>query len=119
MHRSAYYDDWMPRRSLDSTDRAVALVAYVLHLVGAVAGLTSIVGVVLNYLKRNQGGRILDSHHRWMIRTFWWALFWMIVGFITSIILIGWLIIGLTWLWFVYRQVRGILALINGEALPG
>ena len=31
----------------------MVLVAYVLHLVGAVAGITSIVGLIINYLKRD------------------------------------------------------------------
>ena len=33
-------------------ERTLVLVAYVLHLVGAVAGLTSIVGLIINYVKR-------------------------------------------------------------------
>jgi len=33
-------------------DRTLVLVSYVLHLIGAVAGLTSIVGLVINYVKR-------------------------------------------------------------------
>ena len=55
----------------------MALVAYVLHLVGAVAGLTSIVGLIINYVKRDGYDEVFDSHHAWMIRSFWWAILWV------------------------------------------
>ena len=48
-----------------------------LHLVGAVAGLTSIVGLIINYVKRGGYDDVFDSHHAWMISSFWWALLWV------------------------------------------
>ena len=99
-------------------DRTLVLVAYVLHLFGAIAGLTSIVGLIINYVKRGQTDDRFDSHHRWMISSFWWALLWIIIGCITIFILIGWVILFLAWLWYIYRHVRGLIALINGEPMP-
>jgi uncharacterized membrane protein len=101
------------------SERTLALVAYILHLVGAIAGVTSIIGLILNYVRRERYGGLLDSHHRWMIRSFWWALLWIVLGLGTMFILIGWLILGLVWLWYVYRHVRGLIALANGEPMPG
>jgi len=94
------------------------MVAYVLHLVGAVAGLTSIIGLIINYLKRGQNEDLFDSHHSWMIASFWWALLWVVIGFVTIFFLIGWVILFLAWIWYIYRHVRGLIALINGEAMP-
>jgi len=99
-------------------ERTVVLVSYVLHLVGAVAALPSLVGLVLNYLKRNDGGEVLSSHHRWMIRSFWWALVWIVVGLVSLYLIVGWLILGLAWLWYVYRHLRGLFALLNGDPMP-
>jgi uncharacterized membrane protein len=113
-----YRDDWPPRRVSSEADRTLVLITYVLHLIGAVAGVTSIVAVILNHLKRNQCDPLLDSHHRWMIRSFWWGLFWLLVGVITWVILIGWVITGLVWLWFIYRQVRGLVRLADGLPMP-
>jgi uncharacterized membrane protein len=101
------------------SERTVVLVAYVLHLVGAIAGLTSIVGLIVNYMRRFRYGEPLDSHHRWMIRSFWWAIVWIVIGCVTIFILIGWVILGLAWLWYVYRHVRGLIALANREPMPG
>jgi uncharacterized membrane protein len=103
------------RVSLQS-DRIVVLAAYLLHLVGSVTGVISIIGLILNYIRSNQYAE--SSHHRWMIRTFWWTLLWMAIGVITSVIFIGWGVCFLAWVWYVYRHVRGLIALSNGEPMP-
>ena len=99
-------------------DRTLVLVSYVLHLVGAVAGVTSIVGLVINYVKRDRYDELFDSHHAWMIRSFWWALLWVVIGFITMVILVGWAILFVVWVWYIYRHVRGLINFLNGEAMP-
>lgn len=100
------------------SDRAVVLIAYVLHLIGSVAAIPSLIALALNYLKRNDVDELLASHHAWMIRTFWWALLWLVLGAVTTLVLIGWLILGLAWLWYVYRHVLGLIRLANGESMP-
>jgi uncharacterized membrane protein len=99
-------------------DRTWVLVSYVLHLVGAVAGVTSIVGLVINYVKRDHYDDLFDSHHAWMIRSCWWAILWGIIGCITIFILIGWVILVLVWVWYIYRHVRGLINFLNGEPMP-
>jgi uncharacterized membrane protein len=104
------------RVSVES-ERSVALIAYILHLVGAIAGVTSIVGLILNYVRLNQYAEPLVSHHRYMIRSFWWAVVWLVIGFLTSWMLIGIVICGIAWVWYVYRHVVGLIALSNGESM--
>src|SRR6187401_3502387 len=96
-------------RSSVESDRTMAVVCYVLHLVGSVAGVTSIVGLILNYVKRDSYDELFDSHHAWMIRSFWWAILWCVLGLV---------ILGVAWIWYVYRHVRGLIALLNGEPMP-
>lgn len=100
------------------SERSMALVAYVLHLMGAIAGITSIVGLALNYVWRRHGVEPFGSHHSWMIRTFWWALLWIAIGFALKLVLIGWAVVALGWLWYIYRHVRGLINLINGRRMP-
>ena len=81
-----------------------------------VSGFPSIVAVIVNYVKRNEArGTYLESHFRWQIRTFWFAVVWVLVGlvfFVTIIgFFIGWAIWIATGLWVIYRVVRGWLAL--------
>jgi len=105
-------------RTTVENDRTMALLAYALHLLGAIAGITSIAGLIINYLKRGTGDELFDSHHAWMIRSFWWALLWVVIGWITVVILIGWVILCVAWIWYIYRHVRGLIAFLNGEPMP-
>lgn len=98
--------------------RTLVLVSYVLHLVGTIAGVSSIVGLVINYLKRNECEPDLRTHHQWMIETFWWAILWFVVGGILTMIVIGWVIMFAAWLWYIYRHVRGLLRLLDGQPMP-
>ena len=88
-------------------------------IVGAfLTGWPSIIAVILNYVKRSEvRGTWLESHFRWQIRTFWFGLLWVSLcgAFIVLTLGIGlivaWLPLLLVSIWFVYRVIRGWLAL--------
>jgi uncharacterized membrane protein len=88
-------------------------------VVGAfLVGWPSIIAVILNYLKRSEArGTWVESHFQWQIRTFWYGLLWVslclifIVGTLGIGILIAWLPLAFITVWFIYRIVRGWLAL--------
>ncbi len=93
-------------------------------IVGAfVFGLPSIAAVILNYIKRGDThGTFLESHFRWQIRTFWFALLWCVVAGVLFVTLIGIPIaVALAagaGIWVIYRVVRGWLALNEGRPMP-
>jgi len=93
-------------------------------LIGAfLFGVPSIVAVVLNYAKRaDVRGTFLDTHFRWQIRTFWFAMLWAAIGVLLVLTLLGFLIglgvLGFTGLWVIYRVVRGWLALNERKPMP-
>jgi uncharacterized membrane protein len=88
-------------------------------IVGAfLTGWPSIIAVILNYVKRGDvRGTWLESHFRWQIRTFWFGLLWIamcvlfVIGTFGIGLLIAWLPMGLVGLWFIYRIVKGWMAL--------
>ena len=94
-------------------------------VVGAfIIGWPSVIAVILNYLKRSEArGTWLDSHFRWQLRTFWFGLLWValcvlfIIGTFGIGILIAWLPLLIVSVWFVYRTVRGWLALREGRPM--
>ena len=96
-------------------------------VVGAfLTGWPSIIAVVLNYVKRSEArGTWVDSHFRWQIRTFWFGLLWISVCFAFVVltlgigILIAWVPIVFVSVWFIYRIVRGWLALRAGQPMYG
>ena len=85
-------------------------------------GWPSILAVILNYAKRAEArGTYLESHFSWQIRTFWWALFWVVTAFVLFMTIIGipvalLMFVG-TGLWVLYRIVRGWLALNDGRPI--
>jgi len=86
-------------------------------IIGAfVFGMPSIIAVIVNYLKRGEArGTFLESHFRWQIRTFWFGLFWCLLGgflFVTVIgIPLALVVFIAAGLWAIYRVIRGWLAL--------
>jgi uncharacterized membrane protein len=85
-----------------------------------VGGIPSIIAVIMNYARRSAvRGTFLDSHFTWQIRTFWYALLWLIVVWAVSLpltlVLIGipMLVVGhiALGIWIIYRVARGWLAL--------
>jgi uncharacterized membrane protein len=86
-------------------------------IVGAfVFGVPSIVAVIINYMKKGEArGTFLESHFRWQIRTFWFALLWCGIGGVLLLTIIG-IPLGLAvffgaGVWAIYRIARGWLAL--------
>jgi uncharacterized membrane protein len=90
-------------------------------------GLPSIIAVILNYaLRGDVKSPLLQSHFRWQIRTFWFALLWFVVVIVVAmplvLIIIGaylaWSGFGIIGIWVVYRVARGWLALRAGRSMP-
>ena len=119
----------------------LAHVIYGLHALGLVLGAfgaatvvgsflfgwPSIIAVILNYVKRDDvRGTWLESHFRWQIRTFWFALAWAALVAIVSgplmLVAIGfgtWAIgMALLGLWAIYRVARGWLRLQAHAPMP-
>ena len=58
-----------------------------------------------------------ESHFNWQIRTFWWGLAWFALGCILVIVGVGLIILFASWVWVIYRVVKGWLKLIEGKAV--
>ena len=107
---------------------AVSLVTGILGaatIVGAfLIGWPSLIAVILNYIKRGEArGTWLESHFRWQIRTFWFGLLWAVLclGFVVLTLgvalIVIWIPLGILTVWFIYRVVRGWIALSSREPL--
>lgn len=120
----------------------VAHIVYALHtisiLIGLLtAGLTivgafvfsgpSILAVIINYIFRSDArGTYVESHFSWQIRTFWYALLWLILVYVVSfplafvgigfiILVVGILALGI---WVAYRILVGWKRLARHEPMP-
>lgn len=87
-------------------------IAYVTYAVGLLILFTPVVGVIMAYVKRDEAqGSIYASHIDYLIKTFWVSLVGTVLGTFTTLILIGWLILLVTAIWFIYRVVIGLIKL--------
>jgi uncharacterized membrane protein len=129
-------EEWVPTATAEPRHALIVLthVIYGLHafslltgivgaatIVGAfLTGWPSLIAVILNYAKRSETrGTWLESHFRWQIRTFWYGLLWVVLCGVFIVLtlgigmLIAWLPLLVVGLWFIYRIVRGWLALVD------
>jgi uncharacterized membrane protein len=107
--------------------KTLTMVVYALQALGFINGITWIVAVIINYVKKEEvRGSWLESHFRWQIRTFWWGLLWgAIAGVLTFILvitviglIIAWLPLTILFFWYLYRVIRGWLILNDGKPAP-
>ena len=88
-----------------------------------ITGWPSILAVVLNYIKRSEvRGTYLESHFRWQIRTFWFALLWVVLALLLASTLIGiplaFVLASGAGIWVLYRVVHGWLRLNDKREMP-
>jgi uncharacterized membrane protein len=102
-----------------SSLKTIATVVYALQAVGFFVGITWIVAVVMDYVKKDEAKDTwLESHFRWQIRTFWFGLLWGVIGAILFIVIIGWFILIADAIWIIYRIVKGWLNLAENKPIP-
>ena len=109
--------------------KTVGWVSYLLHLIVAVAALVPganvgvvllIIALVIDLVKKSEAaGSWQESHFSWRIRTVIWAGVLYAVTFPLFLLLwvpgaIAWAIISI---WFLYRIVRGMVAMNNSQPI--
>lgn len=96
--------------------RTYTMIVYALYALSLVSGITAPAGVIMAYLKRaDAAGTVYQSHLQYLIKTFWYGLLGMAVGWITLFVLIGFLIMAVVGVWFVYRIVAGFVKLCDNK----
>lgn len=118
--------DIEPNQRADNL-KAVGWVSYILHLIVAVAAVVPsaqpsiallLVALVIDLVKRSDAdGTWQASHFSWRIRSVIWAgVLYVVTSPLWLLFLVpGWIAWGLISLWFLYRIVRGMLAMSKGQ----
>ncbi|GJL94885.1 MAG: hypothetical protein DHS20C05_12900 [Hyphococcus sp.] len=104
--------------STNPNERGNANLIYILYLAGLVVGITSIVGVVMAYMGKDEAPDWLKTHYRHQINIFWKMVLFSVVGIVLSLILIGVLVLLFALIWYIVRTVKGMQALSKGEPYP-
>jgi uncharacterized membrane protein len=100
----------------DDEAKSHALIAYALMLTGLVTIVFWLVGGIWAIVKKSDtvGSRFAD-HYDNLISTFWWGIFWAILGGLLSLIFIGYIILGILWVWAIYRLIKGLAKLTSNR----
>ncbi len=91
---------------------------YILLALSFVTLITPVIGVIINYIKEDDvRGSWLESHFTWQKATFWYGLLWTLLGVLTTLILIGYVVLGVVTIWLIYRIARGWIYLVDGKEM--
>lgn len=122
-----------------NNSKSLTLILYILYIVAIFSGgIFAIVALVINYVKLDSvRGTVFESHFRWQIRTFWWYLIWTLLAFVPFLFLFLTMdnanafagvavsatifcvaVLFVSWVWIVYRAIRGIIALNDNQPVP-
>ena len=125
---------------MDSNNsKSLTFILYILYIIALFsAGILAVIALIINYVKLDSvRGTIYESHFKWQIRTFWWYLIWNILAFVPFFFLFMTLdnpnafagvafagttfcvaVIFISWIWIVYRAVRGLIVLNEDKPVP-
>jgi uncharacterized membrane protein len=100
------------------SSESIARIVYVLYLASLLLGVTSLIGVVMAYVNAGAAPRGLDTHYRFLIRTFWIGLLYAFVGFALSFVVVGFAVLLFALVWLVVRCVKGLKLLGEKQPIP-
>lgn len=91
---------------------------YALQALAIILGITYLVAIIINYIKIDDvRGTWLESHFRWQIRTFWYSVLWAVIGGLTVVIFVGFIILGVASVWVIYRVIKGWMRLSENKPM--
>ena len=113
----------------DQSLRTIGHISYALHAIVAVGAvvpgfqpstLLLIAAFILDLVKKDAAiGTWQESHFTWRIRSVLWAAgLYLVTSPLWLLIIPGWIAWGMISVWFLYRVVRGWLALSDRKAMP-
>jgi uncharacterized membrane protein len=109
--------------------KTVGWVSYLLHLIVAVAAVVPganvgvallVIALVIDLVKKGDAaGTWQESHFSWRIRSVIWAgiLYVVTIPLWLLFVIPGWIAWAIISIWFLYRIVRGMVAMNNSQAV--
>ncbi|MBB1650376.1 hypothetical protein [Delftia sp. UME58] len=126
-------DDYIEVRALDQSRieglKAWGWVSYLLHLVVAVAAVVPgaqpsiallVIALIIDLIKRGDAeGSWMANHFSWRIRSVIWAgILYLVTAPLWLLFFVpGWIAWTVISIWFLYRIVRGMVAMNRNQAV--
>ena len=107
-----------PSTTAGTNPQTWAIVVWGLYAAAYFTGITVFIGVIIAYVKRGElAGTAYESHMTSAIRTFWISLIVGVVGVILAFVFVGFIVLGLLFLWQLFRTIRGLIRAIDGQPI--
>jgi uncharacterized membrane protein len=100
----------------DPAQAGTAKLIYILYLFGLLLPPVLPIIVAFAYVNLQVAPAWLQSHYQMQIRTFWIGLLFAVISLVTTMIYIGWLLLLLTYIWWVVRCIKGLIAIFDGAS---
>ncbi len=97
--------------SIQADSASSPQIIYILYLTSIVLGITGLIGLIMAYINRPAAPEWLQTHYTFLIHTFWKGVLYLAIGFVLSVVLIGFLVILFALIWWIVRCVKGMQAL--------
>lgn len=94
-----------------TNDRGYALAVYGLYALGFITIITTVIGLIIAYVKASTASDLWRSHFQFQIRTFWIGLLYFIAGFALLYFFVGAFIILWWTIWTLVRIIKGAILL--------
>ena len=101
-----------------SDSLVTAKIIYFLYLISLVLGITAIVGVIMAYVNQDsKAGDVANNHFQYQIRTFWIGLLYGLISLVLMLVVVGFILLLLLYVWMIIRCVKGLKAVERGEPI--
>ena len=108
--------NYQPLSARDDSAKTNALFAYIMMGLGYFTGICWFIGGIWAIVKiSDYRGTQFEDHYANIISVFWWGLGLTIIGMVTTFIFIGWLILLGTFVWSIFRLVKGLANLTSNK----
>jgi uncharacterized membrane protein len=111
-------DDGGAPRPLNEQGQGTAMLAYVLLLSSVLFWVTGLAAVIIAYVYKDDAPEWLQSHFQLQIRTFWISFLFALVGMLTLVVLVGYVVLLFWLIWFLVRCIKGMRYLHSGQPYP-
>lgn len=90
-----------------------------LYLGSMITGVSGIIGVILAYIWKGEPHEPWEAtHYTYLIRTFWFGFAGSVLGALTTLILIGFLILLAVGIWVLVRSAVSLMKAQQRAAMP-
>ncbi len=102
-----------------SNNADIVKLIYLLNFGGFLTGgLTTIIGLVMAYLRRSDADDLAETHFTYQIRTFWIGLLYGVISSLLIVFVVGIFMLLATIVWIIVRNIKGFFWMNDGKPVP-